>query len=72
MLCLDNDEEGHFACQQFHEKYHERYKLLRHSPIGKDFNEDLLSIRNNHQSEQVREAVASYSKEKDMEEYMEL
>jgi len=72
MLCLDNDEAGHFACQQFNEKYHEDYKLLRHSPTGKDFNEDLLVIRNNHQTEQVREPMATYKPEWDMEEEMEM
>ncbi len=72
MLCLDNDEAGHFACQQFHEKYHERYKLLRHSPTGKDFNEDLLSIRNSFQSAQVREAKVSYETNQDIEEELEL
>ena len=71
MLCLDNDEAGHFACQQFHEKHHEHYKLLRHSPAGKDFNEDLLTIRNSYQSV-VREAEASYQINQDIEEEMEL
>jgi hypothetical protein len=72
MLCLDNDEAGHFACQQFNEKYHEDYKLLRHSPTGKDFNEDLLVIQNSHQTEQVREAMVTYKPEWDMEEEMEM
>ncbi|WP_430885106.1 DUF3991 and toprim domain-containing protein [Fusibacter sp. JL216-2] len=72
MLCLDNDEAGHFACQQFHEKYHENYKLLRHSPTGKDFNEDLLAIQKSHQSEHVNEPSAIYSLDRDMEEEMEL
>ncbi len=45
VFCLDNDEAGHFACQQINEKYHERYKMLRHSPIGKDFNEDLIAVK---------------------------
>ena len=72
MLCLDNDEAGHFACQQFNEKYHEDYKLLRHSPTGKDFNEDLLVIRNIHETEQVREPMATYKPEWDMEEELEM
>lgn len=72
MLCLDNDEAGHFACQQFNEKYHENYKLLRHSPTGKDFNEDLLTIKSNLQQSQVRESSVSYETERDMEEEMEL
>lgn len=44
MLCLDNDEAGHFACQQIREKYRDRYKIVRHLPEGKDFNEQLLNI----------------------------
>ncbi|PKM56026.1 MAG: topoisomerase [Firmicutes bacterium HGW-Firmicutes-5] len=72
MLCLDNDEAGHFACQQFNEKYHENYKLLRHSPTGKDFNEDLLSIKSTLQQSQVRESSICYETEWDIEEEMEL
>ena len=72
MLCLDNDEAGHFACQQFNEKYHENYKLLRHSPTGKDFNEDLLTIKSNLQQSQAREPAISYETERDIEEEMEL
>jgi hypothetical protein len=72
MLCLDNDEAGHFACQQFNEKYHENYKLLRHSPTGKDFNEDLLTIIRNLQQSQAREPAISYEIERDIEEEMEL
>lgn len=44
MLCLDNDEAGHFACQQIREKYRDKYKILRHIPQGKDFNEQLLNM----------------------------
>ncbi|MBF4692316.1 DUF3991 and toprim domain-containing protein [Fusibacter ferrireducens] len=70
MLCLDNDEAGHFACQQFNEKYHEKYKLLRHSPTGKDFNEDLLMIKSNLQQSQLREPKTYYEIERDTEEEM--
>lgn len=72
MLCLDNDETGHFACQQFNEKYHENYKLLRHSPTGKDFNEDLLTIKSDLYESQAREPKGSYATERDIEEEMEL
>ena len=44
MLCLDNDEAGHFACQQIREKYRDKYKIVRHVPEGKDFNEQLLNV----------------------------
>lgn len=53
MLCLDNDEAGHFSCHQFNEKYQENYKLLRHNPIGKDFNEDLLNMKIKLQEKEV-------------------
>jgi hypothetical protein len=72
MLCLDNDEAGHFACQQFNEKYNENYKLLRHSPTGKDFNGDLLTIKSNLQQSREREPEVSYETERDIEEEMEL
>ncbi|NPE22823.1 DUF3991 domain-containing protein [Fusibacter sp. A1] len=72
MLCLDNDEAGHFSCQQINEKYHESYHMQRHCPIGKDFNEDLLSIRNNHQVSQAREPMDAYGVEQDVEEETEL
>lgn len=70
MLCLDNDEAGHFTCQQFHEKYHENYKILRHSPTGKDFNEDLLNIRHSYHSVQVKEAEISYEVIQDIEKHI--
>lgn len=43
VLCLDNDEAGHFACRQLSEKFNKDYKIFRQLPIGKDFNEDLKS-----------------------------
>lgn len=46
MLCLDNDEAGHFACQQIREKYRDRYKIVRYLSQGKDFNDQLLNIKN--------------------------
>lgn len=44
MLCLDNDRAGHDACSKINEKYGGDYKILRHKPNGKDFNEDLISL----------------------------
>lgn len=44
MLCLDNDEAGHFSCNQISEKYKDSYSILRHLPKRKDFNEDLLEF----------------------------
>jgi len=45
MLCLDNDEAGHFACQQIIQKYKERYDITENYPISKDFNEDLVTLQ---------------------------
>ncbi|ADL52065.1 DUF3991 domain-containing protein [Clostridium cellulovorans] len=42
MLCLDNDEAGHFACKEIYNKYKDSYEISRHKPKSKDFNEDLL------------------------------
>ncbi|MBC2579407.1 DUF3991 and toprim domain-containing protein [Clostridium sp. DJ247] len=53
MLCLDNDESGHFACQQIREKYRDRYKIVRHLPQGKDFNEQLLNLKNSFKQQEV-------------------
>ena len=72
MLCLDNDEAGHFASQQFFEKYQENYKLLRHSPKGKDFNEDLLRVQNALKQDKVSEGFAEYKPYRNIEEEMEL
>lgn len=47
MLCLDNDEAGHFACEQIWSKYKDKYEILRHKPKAKDFNEDLKMLANN-------------------------
>lgn len=44
MLCLDNDQAGHDACSRINEQYGGDYKILRHKPNGKDFNEDLVGI----------------------------
>lgn len=57
VLCLDNDDAGDTACISFNEKYHDRYKIMRHTPIGKDFNEDLMTMRS---SVMAREPPFSY------------
>lgn len=60
MLCLDNDDAGHFACRQLFEKYQSQYKILRHCPKGKDFNEDLIEAKCAVQLSAVQEALADY------------
>ena len=45
VLCLDNDEAGHFACQQIRDKYSNSYKIQKHIPKGKDFNEEIVNMK---------------------------
>ncbi|MFT9495047.1 DUF3991 and toprim domain-containing protein [Anaerosolibacter sp.] len=71
VLCIDNDEAGHFACERLNEKYHDHYKILRHSPIGKDFNDDMLSINNCTKLALVKEPTRRYVNEIDTEEEIE-
>jgi len=60
MLCLDNDQAGHDACVQLSEKYSNEYKLLRHKPKNKDFNEDLAAIKTECCLPRVREPPEEY------------
>jgi len=45
MLCLDNDEAGHFACQKIIQKYKGEYYITENYPVAKDFNEDLVTLQ---------------------------
>lgn len=45
VLCLDDDKAGHFACENISEKYSDNYKIQRHIPEGKDFNEEILNMK---------------------------
>jgi hypothetical protein len=60
MLCLDNDQAGHDACLQINEKYGNDYKLLRHKPKGKDFNEDLVATSSDERIFAAREPPDEY------------
>ena len=43
IFCLDNDEAGNKASEDYIKKYSEKgYKALRKAPKGKDFNDDLV------------------------------
>lgn len=44
-VCTDNDPAGDRAAQIIFEKYHEQYKITRHRPKHKDFNEDLVALK---------------------------
>ncbi|MDA3845434.1 MAG: toprim domain-containing protein [Vallitaleaceae bacterium] len=65
MLCLDNDQAGHLACQKIHKKYGETYKILRHKPNEKDFNEDLCIVKEEMKLNRVREPPTNYFEEED-------
>jgi hypothetical protein len=43
ILCLDNDEEGHFFSWQIRERYGKDFQISKHVPVHKDFNEDLIN-----------------------------
>ena len=44
-VCTDHDEAGEGALGRIYEKYGESYKVTRHRPVHKDFNEDLMVYR---------------------------
>lgn len=44
-ICTDHDEAGEGAACRIYEKYHERFKITRHRPTHKDFNEDLVALK---------------------------
>jgi hypothetical protein len=47
VFCLDNDEAGHIATAKLSEKYSQLgYSVRTVTPKNKDFNEDLLYLRN--------------------------
>ena len=60
MLCLDNDEAGHFSCEQIHNRFKDGYKIQRHLPKGKDFNEDLVLLSKQLGRSQVSEDTEAY------------
>ena len=59
-ICTDHDEAGEKAVVRIYEKYGQDYKVTRHRPTNKDFNEDLVAIR---QQEQIKQREKSQSKE---------
>ncbi|SKC77405.1 DUF3991 and toprim domain-containing protein [Maledivibacter halophilus] len=47
ILCLDSDDEGNFFTQKIRERFGEEYKVVRHIPNGKDFNDELVDFTKN-------------------------
>ena len=45
VMCLDNDEAGLNGCLRVGIKLQDEYSIRRHSPKGKDFNEDLVAMK---------------------------
>ena len=60
ILCLDNDLAGRDACSRLNEKYGGDYRILRHKPKGKDFNEDLVTIVSEESMLAAREPPDEY------------
>lgn len=46
-VCSDHDEAGEGCASRIHNRYKEEYKVTRHRPNNKDFNEDLVQYRQN-------------------------
>lgn len=59
-VCTDHDEAGEKAVVRIYEKYGQDYKVTRHRPTNKDFNADLVAIR---QKEQIKQREKSQSME---------
>ncbi len=59
-VCTDHDEAGEMAVVRIYEKYGQDYKVTRHRPTNKDFNADLVAIR---QKERMKQQEKSQSKE---------
>ncbi len=51
-ICTDHDEAGQRAAEHIADKYSEKYKITRHTPKTKDFNEDLVSFVNKNDIQQ--------------------
>jgi hypothetical protein len=45
VMCLDNDEAGLNGCLRVGIALQDEYSIRRHSPKGKDFNEDLVAMK---------------------------
>ena len=63
-ICTDNDEAGQRVAEHIAEKYSEQYKVTRHTPKTKDFNEDLVEAVNEEKNDNIIHSVGKeYSKE---------
>jgi len=62
IMCVDNDKAGLNSCLRVGIKFQDDYSIRRHSPKGKDFNEDLQSIKEEFMN-RVREPPEVYDGE---------
>lgn len=51
MVCTDADQAGNNCCSKIISKYKDKYKIFRHMPKGKDFNEQLVMEKRNLEME---------------------
>lgn len=47
-ICTDNDDAGNQAVELIKKEFGEKYKIVRRKPHHKDFNEDLIYVREKH------------------------
>lgn len=46
VCCLNNDQAGIGATEKIKSKYKEKYNIIEKFPANKDYNEDLINIKN--------------------------
>ncbi|MCI5805053.1 MAG: DUF3991 domain-containing protein, partial [Clostridium sp.] len=61
-ICTDNDEAGQRTVVHIAEKYKKQYKVTRHTPKAKDFNEDLVASANENDIQKVIERAYKQKK----------
>lgn len=65
-VCTDNDEAGNNCYERLKEKYGSKYEVIRTSPKGKDFNEDLIAHRRQEEIEDVVEQMMNNSPQEEL------
>lgn len=67
-VCTDHDEAGEGALRRIYEKYSNQYVITRQRPIHKDFNEDLVVLREReyfNKNQISEESIQWYQENKD-------
>lgn len=62
VVCTDRDKAGDKGYERIRDKYKHSFEITRHSPLGKDFNADLVAYRNidNQQIQEYAEFVNNH------------